>query len=92
MRKSKKQIWVVWNSNQWGEYTSPAMITTSIRKVKTFIVKQIKIGDALYNPYNKSKTKQIAEFKEDFKNKDRRTINANLTWFQYEYYYDGEEI
>ena len=92
MNKSKKQIWVVWNSNQWGEYTFPAMITTSIRKVKSFLVKQIKLENALYNPYNKSKTKQIENFKDDFKNKDRRTINANLTWFQYEYYYDGEEL
>ena len=90
--KSKQQIWVVWNSNQWGEFTSPAMITTSITKVKRFIIKQIKSEDCLYNPYNKSKTEQIKLFKEDFKKKERKIINSNLTWFQYEYYYDGEEI
>lgn len=90
--KTKKQIWVVWNTNQWGEYTSPAMITTSIAKVKSFLIKQIKKGDAIYNSPCYSKTKQIENFRFDFKNWDRRTINSNLTWFQYEYYYDGEEI
>ena len=90
--ETKKQIWVVWNTDQWGKFISPAMITTSIMKVKRFLIKEINNDNAIYRSNIHSKKIQINLFKEDFKKEERRFINSNLTYFQYEYYYDGEEI
>lgn len=90
--KSKKQIWVIWSSDAIGEKISPVMITTSITKLKSFLIKKIKSGAALYDSAVYSTTKQIENFKFDFKNHHRDIINSNLSYFQYEYYYDGEEI
>lgn len=92
MNKSKKQIWVVWHIDEWGKYIFPALITTSITKVKSFLLNKIKLGEEVYNSTVYSKSKMMEIFRFDFKNHERRIINDNLHYFQYDYYYDGEEI
>ena len=92
MNKSKKQIWVVWHIDEWGKYIFPALITTSITKVKSFLLNKIKLGEEVYNSTVYSKSKMMEIFRFDFKNHESRLINSNLHYFQYEYYYDGEEI
>ena len=61
MNKSKKQIWVVWHIDEWGKYIFPALITTSITKVKSFLLNKIKLGEEVYNSTVYSKSKMIEQ-------------------------------
>ena len=90
--KTKKQIWVVWQVDEWGKYISPALITTSITKVKKFLLKKIECEEEIYNTTELSIKEQIAEFKSEFEHNHKYWINSKLHCYQYEYYYDGEEI
>ena len=89
---SKKIIWIVFHSDDWGKARFPAMTTSFASKVKNFLIKKIKEGECFYEDETLSKTKQIAKFKEDWKNRNRGEINSKLCFFYYDYYYDGEEI
>lgn len=92
MNKSKKQIWIVWYKDEWGKYVSPVLITTSITKIQKFLIKKIEQKEEIYNTASLSIKEQITEFKQEFKYNPRNWINSKLHHYQYEYYYDGEEI
>lgn len=94
MKTSNKQIFVVYKCNVIDQVVGVSMITLSIRKLKSFIVKQLKSDniDIFYDNEKMSKTMQIKEFKSDFKFLTREKINEKLYGLKYDYVYDGEEF
>ena len=95
MNKSKKQIYVVYQLD-FLEITRKKvmMITTSVTKLKSFIIKKIKEdNEDYYYDSNKVYTinQQINNFKFDFKRHHRDVINENLHGLKYDYVYDSEE-
>lgn len=95
-QKTKKQIFLVYACDSWKSTSSmkqPIMVTTSVRKLKSFIAKKIKAGDFIYTHGTAmSETKQAAMFRADFETLTMREINDCLVYGFYEYVYDGEEI
>ena len=89
---SKKQIWVVYHADAVGDKLEPAMMTSSVTKVKRFLIQKIKSKEAIYVSDTYSTTKQIQQFKFDFEYRNMTHINNNLIYYYYDYYYDGEEL
>lgn len=95
MNKSKKQIYIVYHLDYLEEDKKVLMVTTSVTKLKQFIIKKIKEYNRYYyydNNRSYSVNQQINNFKFDFKNHHRNLINQNLHGLEYDYVYDGEEI
>ena len=91
--KSKKQIWMVYTCDDWkGKPMQCIMCTTSVRKLKSFIIAKIKDNTFGYCDDELSKTKQIAKFKADWTLQTRDHITWNLKNGYYDYCYDGEEM
>jgi hypothetical protein len=89
---SKKQIWVVYRITEVGDKFEPIMMTSSVTKVKSFLIQKIKNKEAIYVSDTCSITKQLQQFKFDFKYRNMTHINNNLLFYYYDYYYDGEEL
>lgn len=94
MKTSKKQIFIVERLNYLDQRIKVSMVTTSIRKLKKFIIKQIlnNNSDIFYNNEKMNKTAQVKEFNSDWKNLTRDEINKKLYGLKYDYVYDGEEF
>lgn len=94
MNKSKKQIYMVYCCNVLDQPLHVIMATTSVTKLKQFIIKKLKEENE-YVFYGRSRAysinQQIENFKFDFKNHHRNIINENLYGLKYDYVYDGEE-
>lgn len=91
---SKKQIFVVHACDEWKSMDSMRLLmaTTSVRRLRAFIAKKIQNGEFDYYDGELSRTKQVKQFREDFKTEDNYTINSRLTYGIYDYVYDGEEV
>ena len=93
-----KQIFIVYSCDEWK--TKPMrveMVTTSVRKLKSFIAHMIYMEDAEYLRFDQLGHKRTAKqqeelFKEDFDKLTRDEINSNLTYAFFDYAYDGEPI
>lgn len=94
MRQSNKQLFIIQKCNFIDEPIKIIMATTSIVKLKSFIIKKIKDEnlDIFYDNERMSKSMQVREFKSDWKILTREKINEKLYGIKYNYVYDGEEI
>ena len=96
--KNMKQIFIVYSCDEWKtKPMSIEMVTTSSRKLKSFIAHMIYMEDAEYLPFDQIGHKRTAVqqeklFKEDFDKLTRDEINSNLRYVFYDYAYDGERI
>lgn len=92
---SKKQIFIVSACDAWQSKDSVRLmlVTTSVRRLKSFIAKQIEDEVFEYGSDDRlSSKKQAALFRKDFETEERRTINDQLRFGFYDYVHDGEEI
>lgn len=91
---AKKQIYTVFTCDDWKSTNSMKLImcTTSKRKLKSFIASKIKDDTFGYDDEERSKTKQIEQFKFDFNTGLRDIINERLHNGYFDYCYDGEEV
>lgn len=91
-----KQIFLVYTYSDELKSRSAeklAMVTTSQRKVKSFIKSCIERGDMSYGDSDLlSAKKQANLFAEDWKTKTRYELNTNLQFGSFETVYDGEEV
>jgi len=91
---SKKQIWLVYEK-EYDSQEDPmwvVFVTTSFRKLKSFLTSKIKAGECIYANSESSISRQIQRFRYDMKTKNREVINNNLSSYYYTYWYDGEEM
>lgn len=90
-----KQIYTVFSCDEWKSRDSMRLLmaTTSVRKLKSFIVR--KIADETF-AYDKGEElsipQQVKLFKADFENDLRNNINNRLHYGFLDYCCDGEEI
>lgn len=92
---SKKPIFIVSACDAWQSKDSVRLmlVTTSVRRLKSFIAKQIEDEVFEYGGDDRfSSKKQSAMFRKAFETEDRRTINDRMRFGFYDYVYDGEEI
>lgn len=91
---SKKQIYTVFACNEWKSKDSMRLLmaTTSVRKLKSFIVRKISQGEFDYGNSDYTISRMVKLFKQDFQNGLREDINNCLTYGFLDYCYDGEEI
>ncbi len=90
-----KQIYTVFACDEWKSRDSMRLLmaTTSVRKLKSFIVRKIADETFTYDKGNElSIPQQVKLFKLDFENGLRSDINGCLNYGFLEYCYDGEEI
>lgn len=92
---SKKQIYTVFACDEWKSKDSMRLLmaTTSVRKLKSFIVRKIADETFTYDKGSElSISQQVKLFKIDFENALREDINNCLYYGYLDYCYDGEEI
>lgn len=92
---NKKQIFVVFACDAWKskDSTRLLLVTTSIRRAKSFIAKQIEDEVFEYGGDDRlSPKKQAALFRKDFETEEQRTINDRLRLGFFDTVTDGEEI
>lgn len=92
---SKKQIYLVFSCDDHKTHYSEKLImaTTSVRKLKSFLAKEISNGDIDYsNGITETPKRMSAKFKRDFDVLTRGEINDRLVYAYIDYCYDGEEI
>lgn len=95
MKESKKAIFLVYSCNAHKCHSSEKLImaTTSVRKLKSFLAKEIAKGNMDYHNNISNTPKRMSEiFKKDFDVLTRREINDRLVYGYFDYCYDGEEI
>ena len=95
MVKSKKQIYLVYSCDGWKSNSSMGLLmaTTSVRRLKAFVAKEIADGNMDYSNGITETPKRMSEkFKKDFDIIPRDNINNNLAYGFIDYCYDGEEI
>lgn len=90
----KKQIFYVFACDEWksDESMRLEMVTTSVRRLRSFIAKMIEDECYEYGDTNLPPKKQAVQFREDFDAKTSWEINGLLKWAFYDYAYDGEEL
>ena len=90
----KKQIFIIFACDEWRSRGSSSllMVTSSVRKLRSFLVKKISAGDFIYRDADLPISKQVKSFKYDFDHMDNTYINNNLLYGYYDYTYDGEEM
>ena len=89
------QIYTVFACDEWKSRDSMRLLmaTTSIRKLKSFIVRKISDETFTYDKGNElSIPQQVKLFKMDFENGLRNDVNGCLHYGFLDYCYDGEEI
>ena len=92
---SKKQIYLVFSCDGHKTHSSERLImaTTSVRKLKSFLAKEIANGDIDYsNGITETQKRMAAKFRKEFEVLTRREINDRLVYAYIDYSYDGEEI
>lgn len=91
---SKKQIYTLFACDGWVSKDSMRlmMVTTSVRRLKAFIAKQIENKVFEYYDNSLSPKEQAALFRQDFETRDRQTINARLRYGICNIVYDGEDF
>lgn len=90
-----KQIYTVFACDEWKGRDSMRLLmaTTSVRKLKSFIVRKITDETFTYDKGDEISTpQQVKLFKADFGNSLREDINNCLHYGFLDYCYDGEEI
>lgn len=95
MLSSKKQIYLVFscNGSKFHDSESLIMATTSVRKLKSFLTKEIENGYIDYsNGITETPKRMAAKFRKEFDLLSRREINDRLAYAYIDYCYDGEEI
>lgn len=89
-----KKIYILSNCNEYKAYRSMRLVaaTTSIKKVKSIIIKQIKEEDMAYTRGNDdlSNTKQIKMLREDWEKTGEDFVFGNLKYGYVEVVTDGE--
>lgn len=89
-----KQIYILNSCDEWKSWSSMSLImaSTSLRKIKGEIVKQIKEGNIEYKRGNQnlSKTAQIKMLREDYKTHGEKFIFDNLNYGYINDVADGE--
>ena len=94
MKTSKTQIFIVKKCNIVDQPIGIYMVTTSIRKLKRFIINKILNNnpDIFYDNEKMNKPAQKREFISDWNKLHRDQINEKLYGLKYYYVYDGEEF
>lgn len=95
MTKSKRQIYLVYSCDEWKSNSSMGLLmaTTSVRRLKAFIAKEIANGNMDYsNGITETPKRMSAKFEKDFDIIPRERINDSLVYGYFDYCYDGEEI
>ena len=94
MYGEKRQIFIIFVCDEWKSRDSSSllMVTSCVRKLRSFLVKKIKAGDFIYGDTDLPVSKQVKSFKYDFDHMDNDHINGNLLYGYYDYTYDGEEM
>ena len=89
-----KKIYILNSCNGFEEYSSMRLVaaTTSIKKIKSIIIKQIKEEEMTYTRGNDglSKTKQIKVLREDWEKMGENIVFDNLKYGYVEVVIDGE--
>ncbi len=88
-----KQIFLVYCCNLIDQELYVIFATTSVHKLKKFIINKIESNNEniFYQNEFLSKEEQIEKFKKDFERINRNEINEKLYGLKYTYLYDGEE-
>lgn len=89
-----KKIYILSSCDEWKSYSTMNLImaSTSITKIKSEIIKQIKEGNIEYNRVgSESKTEQIKDFKEDLKKYKEDFAFNNLKYGFVNIVNDGEK-
>lgn len=92
---SKKQIYLVFSCDIFRTHTSERLImaTTSVRKLKSFLAKEIENGNIDYhNGIPETPKRMAAKFRKEFDILTREEIDNRLVYAHIDYCYDGEEI
>ena len=89
-----KQIYYLHSCNEWKEYSSMRLlfIGTSQLKLKMKISKEIEEGNMEYYDGDLSQKEQAKKFRKDWKTETRATINSRLTYGDFDYTYNNEEM
>ncbi len=89
-----KNIYILYTCNEWKEYSSVPLVTasTSIRKIKSIIIQEIKDGDMEYRKgcNDLPKAKQIKMLREDWNEEGSNFVFDNLDYGYVEVVADGE--
>lgn len=88
-----KKIYLFYTCNAWKEHSSMRLVvaTTSLQKLKSIIIKKIKDGDVAYIEEEWSITKQLKEFREDWKNCNIEEVLERMEYGCIDIVNDGEE-
>lgn len=95
MTKSNKQIYLAYSCDEWKSNSSMGLLmaTTSVRRLKAFVAKEIANGNMDYSNGITETPKRMSEkFQKDFDIIPRERVNDNLVYGYIDYCYDGEEI
>lgn len=89
----KRPIYLVFDCDEWKTRSSMrlAMVTTSPRRLRSFIAGKIERGDFIYGSEKDPVREQVSSLKKDFDEQLRGSINAMLTYGFFNCVYDGEE-
>ena len=94
--KSTGDVWtdIFLDCNEWKEYSSMRLlfIGTSQQKLKMKISKEIEEGNMEYYDGDLSQKEQAKKFRKDWKTETRATINSRITYGDYDYTYNNEEM
>lgn len=89
-----KKIYILSSCNVYKEYNSMRLVaaTTSVKKIKNIIIKQIKEEEMAYTRGNAdpSLTKQIKMLREDWEKMDEKFVFDNLQYGYVAVVADGE--
>ena len=91
---SKQQIFYVCSCDEWKSCDSMRLVllTTSKRRLKSFISHKIEQGEFEYANADLTKRQQAKAFREDFDECRTADIDALLNYAHFNYSYDGEEM
>ncbi len=89
-----QQIYYLHSCNEWKEYSSMSLlfIGTSQQKLKMKISKEIEEGNMEHYDGDLSQKEQAKKFRKDWKTETRATINSRLTYGDFDYTYNNEEM
>lgn len=89
-----QQIYYLHSCNEWKEYSSMRLlfIGTSQKKLKMKISKEIEEGNMEYDDNSLSPKEQAKRFRKDWETERRDVINSRLTYGDFNYTYNNEEM
>ena len=91
------KIYIVYSCDEWGSSVNPIYVGTSVKKLKSFVAKEIKAQNMEYASEYEDRTltprQQSDLFKREFdKNLEYNTLNIRLTYGIIEAYDNNSEI